>query len=55
MIKMAKKLFTIDSINLLIAFIAFVGVFAFIINQPNYGLILLIISTLIDAITRVIK
>lgn len=52
---MEKRLFALDPINLIIAFVAFVGVVAFIVNQPSYGLIFLIISTLIEAITRVAR
>ncbi len=52
---MNKKAIVINPVNILIAFIAIVGAGAFLINQPNYGLILLIISTLVEAITRIIR
>ena len=52
---MDKKAFVIDPINLIIALVALIGVISFVINQPNYGLIFLIMSTLIEAITRIVK
>jgi len=52
---MDKRAYILDPLNLLIGFIAFVGAIAFFINQPNYGLILLIISTLMEAIGRVVR
>ena len=45
----------IDPINLLVAIVALIGAGSFLLNLPNYGLILLIISTLIEAIARVMK
>ena len=50
-----NKKAVIDPINLMIGFVALVGVISFFINQPNYGLVFLIISTLIEAITRIVK
>ncbi len=52
---MKNKRGIIEPINLLIAFVAIIGAVAFIINQANYGLVLLIISTLIEAIARLVK
>ena len=46
---------TIDPLNLIIGFIALMGVISFFINKPNYGLVFIIISTLIEAITRIVK
>ncbi len=45
----------LDPINILICIIALLGAIAFFINQPNYGLVLLIISTLVEAIARLVK
>jgi len=45
----------IEPMNLLIGFVAFLGAAAFFINQPNYGLVLVVISTLIEALQRIIK
>ncbi len=44
-----------EPLNLIIALVALIGVISFVINQPNYGLVFLIISTLIEAITRIVK
>lgn len=52
---MNKQGFVFDPINGIIGFVALMGVISFFINQPNYGLVLLIISTLIEAITRLVK
>ena len=49
------KHYVLDPINLMIGIVALVGVISFFINQPNYGLVFLIISTLIEAITRIVK
>lgn len=46
---------SIEPINLMIAFVAIVGAIAFIINKSDFGLVLLIISTLIEAIARMVK
>lgn len=45
----------IDPLNIMIGGVALIGALAFFINQPNYGLVFLIISTLIEAITRIVK
>lgn len=45
----------VESLNLLIGFVALVGAILIMVNQVNFGLILLIISTLIEAIQRVFK
>lgn len=52
---MKNKKGAIEPINLLIAFVAIVGAVAFMINQANYGLVLLVISTLIEAIARLVR
>ena len=52
---MDKNAMVIDPLNLLVGFVALVGALAFFINQPNYGLVLIVISTLIEAISRLIK
>jgi hypothetical protein len=53
--KLKNKKAVIEPINLIIAFVAFVGVVSFLANQPNYGLVFLIISTLIEAIARLVR
>lgn len=45
----------VEPVNIIIGIVALVGVISFFINQPNYGLVFLIISTLIEAITRLVK
>lgn len=49
------KLFMADPISILIGIIAVIGAISFFINQPNYGLVFLIISTLIEAIARLVR
>jgi len=51
----SNKKAMVEPLNLLIGFVALLGAVAFFINQPNYGLILIVISTLIEALQRVIK
>jgi len=46
---------TIEPINLIMGFVAILGALLIIINKGEYGLILLIIATLIEAISRGIK
>ena len=48
-----KRLFMVEPVNMIIGVVALFGVISFFINQPTYGLILLIISTLIESITRI--
>jgi len=45
----------IDPINLIKGFVAILGAVLIIINKADYGLILLIIATLIEALQRIIK
>ncbi len=45
----------IDPINLLIGFVAIIGAVLVIIGKGDYGLVLLIISTLIEALSRIVK
>lgn len=52
---MRAKKGVIDPVSMIIGFVALVGAVSFFVNQPNYGLVLLIISTLIEAITRIVK
>jgi len=52
--KINKKA-SIDPINIMVGLVALAGVIAFFINQPNYGLVFLIVSTLIEALSRVLK
>jgi len=49
------KTFMIDPMSIIIGFVALIGAISFFINQPNYGLVFLIISTLIEAISRLVK
>lgn len=46
---------TIEPLNLIMGLIALVGGVLIIINQGNYGLILLIIASLLEALARVVK
>jgi len=52
---MNDKRGAIEPLNIMIGFVALVGAFAFFINQTGYGLVLIIISTLIEAIARMVK
>ena len=45
----------IEPINLIMGFVALTGAVLIIINKGDYGLILLIIATLIEAIARVLR
>ncbi len=45
----------IEPINLIMGFVAIIGAIFIMINKGDYGLILLIIATLIESISRVIK
>lgn len=45
----------LDPLNLIMGFVAIVGAILIIANQVNYGLVLLIITTLIEAIARLLK
>ncbi len=45
----------IDPLNLIMGFVAILGAILIIVNRADYGLILLIIATLIEALTRIIK
>ena len=50
-----NKKAVMDPINLIMGFVAMIGAVLIIVNTGDYGLILLIIATLIEAITRVLK
>ena len=45
----------LDPINLVMGFVAILGAILIIINKADYGLILLIIATLIEALQRIIR
>ena len=45
----------IDPLNLIMGFVAIIGAILIIVNKSDYGLILLIIATLIEALSRIIK
>ncbi len=45
----------LDPLNLIMGLVALVGGVLIIINKGDYGLILLIIATLIEALTRIVK
>lgn len=45
----------IEPLNLIMGLVAIVGGILIGVNKGDYGLILLIISTLIEAISRVVK
>lgn len=45
----------IDPLNLIMGFVAILGGILIIINKADYGLILLIIATLLEALSRIIK
>lgn len=46
---------TIDPLNLIMGAVALVGGVLIIANKGDYGLILLIIATLIEALSRTVK
>lgn len=46
---------SMDPLNLVMGLVALVGGILIILNKGDYGLILLIIATLIEALTRVVK
>lgn len=46
---------TIDPLNLIMGAVALVGGILIIVNKGDYGLILLIIATLIEALSRIVK
>lgn len=46
---------TIDPLNIIMGLVALVGGLLIIVNKGDYGLILLIIATLIEAISRMVK
>ena len=50
-----EKKANIDPLNLIMGFVAIVGALLIIVNKGDYGLIMLIIATLIEAIQRVLK
>jgi len=52
---MNKKASILEPINLIMGAVAILGAVLIIIGQGNYGLIALIIATLIEAIQRVVK
>ncbi len=45
----------IEPINVIMGFVAIIGAVFIIVNKVDYGLIMLIIATLIEALTRVMK
>lgn len=45
----------VEPINVIMGFVAILGGILILFNRAEYGLILLIISTLIEALTRIIK
>lgn len=49
---MNKKAMTLEPINLIMGAVAILGAILIIVGQGNYGLIALIIATLIEAIQR---
>jgi len=52
---MSDKRGLIEPLNLITAFVAIMGAVLIIFNRGDYGLILLIIATLIESISRVMK
>jgi hypothetical protein len=52
---MNKKALSFEPMNLIMGAVAILGAALIIIGQGNYGLIALIIATLIEAIQRVVK
>ena len=51
----SRKGVVMEPLNLIMGFVAILGAVLIIFCQGNYGLILLIITTLIEALARVIK
>ena len=51
----ANKKALVDPVNLIMGFVAIVGAVLILVNQVNYGLLLLIIATLIEAMQRLFK
>lgn len=45
----------VDPLNIIMGVVALIGGLLIIVNRGDYGLILLIIATLIEAISRVVK
>ncbi len=45
----------IEPLNLIMGLVALVGGFLIIVNKGDYGLILLIIATLIEALSRIVR
>ena len=52
---MNKEASTLEPLNLIMGLVALIGAILIIINQVNYGLILIIISTLIEAMQRLFR
>lgn len=52
--KMNRKA-AVDPLNLIIGLVAILGAVLIIFNQQNYGIILLVIATLIESISRVLR
>ena len=50
-----NKKAVLDPLNLIIGFVALVGAVLIMINRVDYGLVLLIISTLIESMQRLFK
>ena len=46
---------TIEPLNLIMGVVALVGGVLIMVNKGDYGLILLIIATLIEALSRIVK
>ena len=52
---MNKKAFSIEPMNAIMALVAILGAVLILIGKGDYGLIALIIATLIESLVRVIK
>ena len=52
---MNKHGLVIEPINVIMGMVAILGAILIIVGNGNYGLIALIIATLIEALTRVVK
>ena len=50
-----NKKAVLDPLNLIIGFVALVGAVLIMINRVDYGLVLLIIATLIESMQRLFK
>ena len=50
-----KNKASIEPVNLVMGFVALIGAVLILINQTNYGLILIIIATIIEDMQRLLK